>query len=341
MAFQIIYLEEFGKAFVPVRVIPYLREYLLKAGITRTPYRFFGGLFYLSAIITGIIYLVYIYPFLSGYNSIVLLLASFLSWAAIQMFLAATFILSVYFYIDIRIFNRTRKMEELLPEFLQVVSSNLKGGMSFENSMWAAIKPQFSVLANEMAEVSKKVMTGYEIQIALRELADKYDSPTLQRTVDLVANEVEAGGNIADLLDRIVDNLRNTKELKADMSASAVTYVIFISVIVIVISPLLFALSFHLLIIILNFLTKLSAASSGLQTLPFKIGRTPVEPGQFKVFSIAAINIISLFSSIIVSIVEKGNLKSGLKYIPLYIGGSTFFYFVFMGILGSVFKTLA
>ena len=156
-----------------------------------------------------------------------------------------------------------------------------------------------------------------------------------------MANEVEAGGNIADLLDRIVDNLRNTKELKADMSASAVTYVIFISVIVIVISPLLFALSFHLLIIILNFLTKLSAASSGLQTLPFKIVRTPVEPGQFKVFSIAAINIISLFSSIIVSIVEKGNLKSGLKYIPLYIGGSTFFYFVFMGILGSVFKTLA
>ena len=57
MAFKIIFLEEFGKAFVPKRVIPYLREYLLKAGINEVPYRFFGALFYLSAIITGFIYI--------------------------------------------------------------------------------------------------------------------------------------------------------------------------------------------------------------------------------------------------------------------------------------------
>ena len=62
MEFKIIFLEEFGKAFVPRIVIPYLREYLLKAGIKEVPYKFFGALFYLSAVITGIIYIFFIFP---------------------------------------------------------------------------------------------------------------------------------------------------------------------------------------------------------------------------------------------------------------------------------------
>ena len=341
MAVRIIFLEEFGEAFVPKKVTPYLRAYLLKAGIPNVPYRFFGALFYLTAVITGAIYILFIYPFLLKYSQLVLLLASTAIWFMIQISFAAVFILLVYFYLDLLICKSTKNMEEMLPDFLQVVSSNLMGGMSFENALWGAIKPRFSILANEMAEVSKKVMTGYDIGRALNELGGKYDSPMLRRSVDLMISEFESGGNIAELIDKIVENFKKTRSLKEDISASAVTYTIFIAALVIVIAPLLFSLSFHLLMIILGFTTKLAAATSRVESLPFTFTQVAVDPSDFRYFSIAAISVISFFSSLIVSIVEKGNIKNGLKYIPIFLASSLIMYFVFMKILSAVFKNIA
>ncbi|MEK6868634.1 MAG: type II secretion system F family protein, partial [Nanoarchaeota archaeon] len=255
MGLRIIFLEEFGKAFVPKRAIPDLRMFLLKAGITKVPYKFFGALFYLTAIITGIIYVIYIYPFLQQYSQLVLLAASTVSWFTFQISLAVFFMMLVYFYVDLQIYLRTKKMEDMLPDFLQVVSSNLKGGMSFENALMGAIKPRFSILANEMAEVSKKVMTGHDVGVALSELGEKYNSPMLRRSIDLMISELESGGKISDLIDNIVKNIKETKALKEEISASAISYIIFIAAIVIVISPLLFSLSFHLLKIILSFVS--------------------------------------------------------------------------------------
>lgn len=336
MGLKIIFLEEFGKAFVPKRAIPDLRMFLLKAGITKVPYKFFGALFYLTAMITGIAYVLFIYPFLQQYSQLVLLAASTVSWFTFQISLAVFFIMLVYFYVDLQIYLRTKKMEDMLPDFLQVVSSNLKGGMSFENALMGAIKPRFSILANEMAEVSKKVMTGHDVGVALSELGEKYNSPMLRRSIDLMISELESGGKISDLIDNIVKNIKETKALKEEISASAISYIIFIAAIVIVISPLLFSLSFHLLKIILSFVSRLAGTATG--NLPFSVSSITVDPNSFKYFSMAAIATIAFFSSLIVSIVEKGNIKSGLKYIPIFMIGSLFFYFVFMNILGFVFS---
>ena len=337
---KLIFLEEFGKAFVPKRTIPYLREYLLKAGIPNVPYRFFGLLFYVTTMITGALYILYVYPYLLQFSQLTLLLASTALWFSLQISLAAFFILLIYFYLHLLIYKRTKKMEEMLPDFLQVVSSNLKGGMSFENALWGAIKPRFSILASEMAEVSKKVMTGYSVTQALTELGQKYNSPMLRRSIDLMITEFESGGNISDLIDRIVRNFKETKSIKDDISASAVTYTIFISAIVIVISPLLFALSYHLLIMIMGFVAKLAVATSRASSLPFAISEVSASPEDFRLFSTAAILIIAFFSSLIVSIVEKGNIKSGIKYIPIFMIGSVAMYYLFLNILSLVFGSI-
>lgn len=338
MPFRIIFLEEFGKAFVPKRARPYLREFLLKAGITTVPYKFFGALFYLTAVITGFIYVVYIYTFLLRFHQIYLLALSAVTWFVIQISLALLFIALVYFYVDLRIFRRTKKLEEMLPDFLQVVSSNLRGGMAFENALLSAIKPRFSILANEMAEVSKKIMTGHDTSKALSELGRKYDSPTLRRIIDLIVTELESGGEIAGLIDRIVTNIKETRVLKEEISASAVAYMIFIAAIVVVIAPLLFSLSFNLLMIILGFVSKLSAATARAGALPFTVSQVTIDPTSFWYFSMAALVTISFFSSLIVSIVEKGNIKSGLKYIPIFVISALIMYFVFMKVLGIVFS---
>ena len=154
-------------------------------------------------------------------------------------------------------------------------------------------------------------------------------------------SEFEGGGNIAELIDKIVENFKESKALKEDIAASVVTYAIFIAALVIVIAPLLFALSFNLLTIILGFVAKLAAATSRAESLPFAFKEVAVNPDAFKYFSIAAISVISFFSSLIMSIVEKGSIKSGLKYIPIFLASSLVMYFIFMNILSVVFKNIA
>ena len=116
---------------------------------------------------------------------------------------------------------------------------------------------------------------------------------------------------------------------------------IFMAAIVIFIAPLLFSLSYNLLIVILSFGSKLSAATSRVAILPFSVSEVVVKPDNFKYFSIIAISVISFFSSLIVSIVEKGNIKSGLKYIPIFLIGSLLMYFIFIKILSVAFSGLA
>ena len=344
MALRIIFLEEFGKAFVPKRFIPLLRRYMLKAGFNEVPYRFFGILFYVSALLTTAIFITFIFPYLdkNDFSLLSIWAYSFIGWSAVQLFFAFLFITLIYFFLDFRIYYRTRKMEERLPDFLEILSANLKGGMTFERALWAAIKPRFGILGVEMAKTSKKVMTGYDITKALIELSDKYDSLMLKRTVDLLISEIESGGNVSNLIDRIVDNLKEMKELKEEMAASAIAYVIFISVIVVMISPLLFALSFHLLEVLIGFIGKVSATTVNTAAVPFVFEKFNTNTANFlvdfKKFSFIALFIISLFSSMIVAIVEKGDIRGGIKYIPIFVCGSAIFYYLFMRVLSALFS---
>ena len=99
---RIIFLEEFGKAFVPKKFIPTLKSYLLKAGFNEVPYRFFGLLFYISAFVTGAIFVFFIYPQLRKLSPLKVYLISFFGWFAIQIFFSVLFVLLVYFYLDLK-----------------------------------------------------------------------------------------------------------------------------------------------------------------------------------------------------------------------------------------------
>lgn len=331
-----LYLEEFGKAFVPKKIRPGLSKYLLKAGIEEVPYKFFGLLFWLTAVITYFIYVPGIYPVIKDNSLLIFFIITFLGWFLVQVTIAVLIVLSIYFYLNIKVYKRTKLLEDMLPDYLALVSTNLKGGMNFEKSLWAAIKPEFGILAKEIGIVSKRVATGNDVSESLQEFSDKYNSPILRRSIDLIKGEIVSGGTITGVIDSLVSDLKKTKALKAEMTASTLTYMIFMAAIIIVIMPALFALSKQLLIIILRFGERLSTGFQTATTSMFKFSVANIDPYHFQVFSIGAIGIIAVFSSMIVSIIEKGDIKGGLKYIPLFLIGAMVMYFIFSVILESV-----
>ncbi len=208
---DMLYLQRFGEAFVPKRFRSELREYLFKAGIDQIPYKYFGSLFWLTLVLTYAIYFSLIFRPVSEMGALVVLVVTFLAWFLIQSSLSFFIVLIVYFYLNIRIYNRTKSIEDALPDYLTLVSTNLKGGLSFEKSLWAAIKPEFGILAKEVTLASKKVLTGNDLRDSLEELGRKYNSPNLRRALNLIIGEVESGGRIVDVIDRVITNLKKLR----------------------------------------------------------------------------------------------------------------------------------
>jgi pilus assembly protein TadC len=334
---NLLFIDEFGKAFIPKKIRPGLSKYLGKAGIEEVPYRFFGILFWLTALITYFIYLPGLYPIIKQKPIIIFFIITFVSWFLIQAAVATLIILSFSFYLNLRIYKRTKILEDLLPDYLTLVSTNLKGGMNFERSLWGAIKPEFGILAREIGIVSKRVATGNDVIEALQEFSDKYNSPVLKRSIDLLKGEIMSGGRITGVIDNLVLNLKKTKALRQEMTAATLTYMIFMAAIVIFIMPTLFALSKQLLGIILKFSSRMvSSFQSASSSTMFHFSASNINPLDFKMFSIVAISIISVFSSMIISTIEKGDIKGGLKYIPMFLLGALIMYFILAAILDSV-----
>ncbi|OGM02847.1 hypothetical protein A3K72_02750 [Candidatus Woesearchaeota archaeon RBG_13_36_6] len=342
MKLKILFLEEFGRAFVPERIRPHLRKYLLKAGITEVPYKFFGALFYVSLIVTYLIYFYLVYPLLQAkeINMLFFLLITFAVWFMIQIGISAFFILAIYSYLDVVIYNRTKKIEDVLDSFLSFVSENLKGGMSLDKALWEAIKPEFGVLSKEIQITSKKVATGEDVEEALREFTLKYDSPMTRRAFDLIIEGAKGGGEMATLIDKVVDNIIETKLLKQDIVATNMTYVIFISFIVIIIAPALFALSHQLLLILQSLSGKMGVLTASAVDLPLSFESLSIKIDDFVLFSRVAVGVVAVCSSMIVSEITTGSIKGGLKYIPIYLVTAIFSYTFLSIFLKNIFGGL-
>ncbi len=326
---KFLFTHEFGRAFIPKKIRPNLRRYLLKAGITRVPYSFFGTSFYVCIIVAVILYLIYVLPYALELPFYLSGLLAFVSVAGMTLFFIGLAIMVMYFTVDLIIYHRTRKLEEILPSFFEILSANLKGGLPFDKALWMSIKPEFGILSNEIGIAAKKVMTGHDIEDALMEFSDKYDSPMLKRSMDLIISELQEGGSIADIVDKVVENFQKTRELKEEISASVLGYVIFISIVVMFIAPVLFALSKGLFEIIKSVVNVLATSlGSGSTPLGLSISEIELETRVFDGFARVSLGIIAIFASFIVSIIEKGNIKGGLKYVPLYFIVSQMIYWV-------------
>ncbi|MFH1849191.1 MAG: type II secretion system F family protein [archaeon] len=335
---KFIYLEEFGKAFIPKRIRPGLRKYMMKAGITEVPFKFFGVLFYISVLLTGIVYLKKIFPALSEKEagSLVFLATTFAVWVGIQLAILAIFMVSIHVYLDMKILQRTKQMELVLIDFLRYVSENLKGGMSLDRALWDAIRPKFGVLATEIRLVAKRVMTGQDVEQALGEFTDKYDSPMLRRSFNLIIEGVKGGSRIADLIDKIEANLRETKELKDEINAANLSHVIFLTAISLVVAPALYGLSYNLLIILKDISAKLGSGVANPNS-PIQISEITIDPADFVRFSMWALGVTAGFGAMILSVIRYGNIKQGLKYIPPYVIIALIMYTVFRAVTSLVF----
>jgi flagellar protein FlaJ len=259
---------------------------------------------------------------------------------------AALYLLSalvVFLYLDIRMHQYVRQIEEVLPDFLLLASANISAGMSIDRALWYSIRPKFGILASEMENVAKATIAGEDLERALAKLGQKYESRILRETINLIIEGIQSGGEMADLLNKLSANIKDTQLMRKEISASVTTYAIFIGVATVIAAPMLFALSTQLLSIIQKIFSTIhidkSVGVSGL--FSFNFSGESIDMKNFKVFAMIVLAISSFFSACIISVIRKGSVKDGLKTIPIFLVISIILYYaasaLFAALLGGLF----
>jgi len=239
-------------------------------------------------------------------------------------------IVSIHTFIILLADSRAAEIEKILPDALQLMSANVRAGMTVDKAIWLSARPEFGILEEEIKRVGAKTVGGKSVKVALTEMAERIKSDILEKTVKLIIEGMESGGELAHLLEEIANNVRVTQSLRKEIKASVMTYSIFILFAAVLGAPMLFAIS----VFFVDVMTKLwspsllggiestSGGVSGPGGFLAKATGPQVTVDQLFWFAIASLTLTTFFGSLIIGLIQTGREKNGLKFIPLLVTGA-------------------
>jgi len=222
---------------------------------------------------------------------------------------------------------RIKKLEEVFPDFLQLMSSNLRAGMTIDKAILLSSRPEFAPLDKEILQTGKDLTTGKNIETSLLDMSKRIQSDRIHKTILLIISGIRAGGDVAILLEETAVSMRERKFVEKKAASSVLMYVIFIFLAVSIFAPALFSLSTVLVEILTNILAGLPEVETNVN-LPFTLSKISVSISFIKYFSLMFMITIDVFASLVLGLVSKGQEKQGLRYLPVIVVMSISIYFL-------------
>ena len=261
--------------------------------------------------------------------------------ALLCVFLAvAGLLLVVYVWLLLRADDRRRRVEEVLPDFLSLSAANVRAGMTIDQAMWYAAKPEFGVLADEVSIVAKKTFGGVPFNEAIDYLGDRFNSRPIRRAVALIKQGLASGGKLADILERTAEDARQMHVLRKEIAASLTMYIIFIVFAGALGTPFLFAISGKLISMLSGIFAALPSTPVSsfafASTLFISTSQPAISSSDFFLFTILSCSVTAIFSSLIIGIISKGSKREGIPYIPFLLAASLAVFFIASAMLASV-----
>jgi len=267
------------------------------------------------------------------------LMLSIVFAAVLFILIAILYYLHVYYAIE----DRTKRVEAILPDFLSLLSSNLRSGMTPFAAFRSSARNEFGPLNEEIKAATSKSLGTESFNEALSELAKRINSKVLKEFVSFFVQGMISGGHITRLLESSSDDLVKTQEMKKELISSTRMYIIFVAFIIVIATPLLLSISLQFLSMIQSI--QAQNTTSGLASTPglatgFLNSKINIST-QF-MFYASLILLIgnALLASIFVGVIAEGKTKNGLKYFLPMLVSSVILFFVFKEIISSFLSVL-
>lgn len=247
-------------------------------------------------------------------------------------------LLFIYLKIKVKLKRdaRIKKMEEIFPDFIELMSSNLRAGMTVDQALLLSSRKEFSPLDKEILKLGKDIVTGREIEFALIELAKRTHSEKIRKTINVINSGIRSGGNLAVLLEQTATTMRQRGFVEKKAASNVLMYMIFILFAVGIGAPVLFSLSTVLVQVLTSLIGTIPPIEANIG-LPFTLTSINISETFVTYFSILFIIVIDFMAALLLGLVNTGKEKGGVKYVLPLIAISLTIFFIVKIILGRYF----
>jgi pilus assembly protein TadC len=243
--------------------------------------------------------------------------------------------LLIYMHLYYLISDRTSRVEAVLPDFLMMISANMRSGMTPFEAFQASARPEFGPLQTEVRYVSSSSLGSESFSDALKGLTMTIDSSVLRRTISFFENGLRSGGRLAYLLETSAEEIREAEDMKRQMIINTKTYAIFLVFILMFGLPLLLSISTQFLAVFTKIQANISEDSQKTMISGLSASKAKIDPKFIDQMTIVIIVGSSILTSVLVGLISEGKLLYGLKYFPPLAFASGFFFWVFRSVISG------
>ncbi|MBD3262397.1 MAG: hypothetical protein GF334_12165 [Candidatus Altiarchaeales archaeon] len=229
---------------------------------------------------------------------------------------------AVVVWLSLNISKKANIVDESLPDALQLMSSNIRAGLTTDKALLMAARPEFGPLEAEIRRIGKETMAGKSLTSALKKTTEHIKSHDLERTVELMIYSIDAGGQLGDLLDQTADDIRDQQMLRKEVKASVLMYVMFIFIAIAIGAPALFAMSSFLVELLTRNMNLIASempsdfSSAGGSAMPISITEIKITAEFIRRYSLVSLTLSSFFGAMVMGLIMRGEEKAGFKYFP-------------------------
>jgi Flp pilus assembly protein TadB len=235
---------------------------------------------------------------------------------------------------------RVDEAENYLPDVLQLIAVNLRAGLTPFAAIKIAGRGEFGCLADELRQSTTKALGLESFSQSLLCIKDKIDSPVVERVMKLISTSLMTGGHLAGLLEELSNDIRSTQGLKREMITKTKTYTAFILFTILFGTPVLLAISIHFVTMITVMTTQNDMSGSAQFDLGFMSQGMTITPSFLIMLSVIMLSVTCLLASMLMGVINKGNMKYGLKYAPFLIPAGILMFTLARFAVTNLFATL-
>jgi Flp pilus assembly protein TadB len=121
--------------------------------------------------------------------------------------------------LNFKIARRRAKFADQLPDLLQFIAGSLRSGFSLSQGLDAAVGEGTQPVAGEFSRALAESRIGIDLEGALDQVADRMESADLRWTVIAIRIQRETGGNLAEVLSKTGQTMRERSQLRRHVRA--------------------------------------------------------------------------------------------------------------------------
>lgn len=142
------------------------------------------------------------------------ILATVLLQSPVALLVGVVAPLITRFIIARRVSRKRKQFAEQFPENLEVLAGALRAGHGLIGAMNVMVEGSAEPSQSEMRRVLQDEQLGVPLDQALAVMARRMDSPDVDQVAIVTTLQRDAGGNMAEVLDHVVQNIRARQDLR-------------------------------------------------------------------------------------------------------------------------------